>query len=363
METIAWIGFAQGLFVAIMMFSKREQTLSDRVLSLWLLLLAFEFLICALDFKIYGFPLLSSSFLLFNPALFIYICSLVVKGFRLKRSMLLHLLPFAITEISAYITTIPLTFKNFFLTDSAFGFRIAFAIINMVSWLVYLPLSIRLMHQYRMNLQNEKSNIDKGQNLNWLLFVSIFYIVYCIIAIILGFTSVFLEYDITILTYYNYSVLLILIYLISFYGLYQKKIEIQTEPDSRSDTVSYKNSILSSETKQAIREKIITYIEKEKAYLNPNLNMDLLSEAINYPKYQITEVLNVEIGKNFFQFVNFYRIEEVKKKLQEPKLKYSIEAIGYECGFNSKSSFYTVFKNLTGITPVAFRKAILEHTS
>ncbi|MHB9057078.1 MAG: hypothetical protein ACYC2P_13185, partial [Paludibacteraceae bacterium] len=87
METIAWIGFAQGLFVAIMMFSKREQTLSDRVLSLWLLLLAFGFLICALDFKIYGFPLLSSSFLLFNPALFIYICSLVVKGFRLKRSM------------------------------------------------------------------------------------------------------------------------------------------------------------------------------------------------------------------------------------------------------------------------------------
>ncbi|MHB9056926.1 MAG: helix-turn-helix domain-containing protein, partial [Paludibacteraceae bacterium] len=207
------------------------------------------------------------------------------------------------------------------------------------------------------------SNIDKSQNLNWLLFVSIFYIVYCIIAIILGVTSVFLEYDISILTYYNYSLLLILIYLISFYGLYQKKIEIQTEPDSKSDTVSYKNSILSSETKQAIREKIIAYFEKEKAYLNPNLNMDLLSEAINYPKYQITEVLNVEIGKNFFQFVNFYRIEEVKKKLQEPKLKYSIEAIGYECGFNSKSSFYTVFKNLTGITPVAFRKATLEHIS
>lgn len=68
----------------------------------------------------------------------------------------------------------------------------------------------------------------------------------------------------------------------------------------------------------------------------------------------------MEIGKNFFQFVNSYRIEAVKKILLEPKLKYSIEAIGYECGFNSKSSFYTVFKNLTGETPVAFRKKALD---
>ena len=87
--------------------------------------------------------------------------------------------------------------------------------------------------------------------------------------------------------------------------------------------------------------------------------MDLLSEEINFPKYQITEVLNIEIGKNFFQFVNSYRIEAVKKMLLEPKLKYSIEAIGYECGFNSKSSFYTVFKKITGKTPAAFRESVL----
>ena len=135
---------------------------------------------------------------------------------------------------------------------------------------------------------------------------------------------------------------------------------IKDELDDDKTVIGYKNSILSTEAKQLIKEKILYYFDKEKAYLNPNLNMDLLSESINFPKYQITEVLNVEIGKNFFQFVNSYRIEAVKKMLLEPKLKYSIEAIGYECGFNSKSSFYTVFKNLTGETPVAFRKKALD---
>ena len=114
--------------------------------------------------------------------------------------------------------------------------------------------------------------------------------------------------------------------------------------------------MLTQETKSKIKNKILAYFESENPYLNPNLNMDLLSDALNFPKYQLTEVLNTEIGKNFFQFVNSYRIEAVKKKLLEPKLKYSIEAIGYECGFNSKSSFNTVFKNLTGETPVTYRK-------
>jgi len=79
---------------------------------------------------------------------------------------------------------------------------------------------------------------------------------------------------------------------------------------------------------------------------------------LKIPKYQLTEVLNSDIGKSFFHFVNFYRVDAVKQMLADPKNKYSIEAIGYECGFSSKSSFYTVFKNMTGETPVSFRNSI-----
>lgn len=359
MEIIGWIGFAQGLFAALLMFAKKEQELSDRILSGWLVLFALEFLTCALDHRIFGYSLFSSSFLLFNPALFIYTRSLIEKKFKLKWVMLLHLLPFIVFEILAYITKTQFTFKNFFQVDSGFGFRLLMAISTIVSLVVYFSSIVVNLYRYRMNLLNEKSNIDKEQNLNWLMFVTLFYISYSLLAGIQGFIFVFLGVGADALSYYNYSILLLLIYIISFYGLYQKQIEIKTEPGEPQETIAYKNSILTSETKQIIKEKILQYFEKEQAYLNPNLNMDLLSEEINFPKYQITEVLNIEIGKNFFQFVNSYRIEAVKKMLLEPKLKYSIEAIGYECGFNSKSSFYTVFKKITGKTPAAFRESVL----
>lgn len=359
MEIIGWIGFTQGLFAALLMFSKKEQTLSDRILSGWLVLFALEFLTCALDYRIYGYSLFSSSFLLFNPALFIYIRSLVEKKFKLKWSMLLHLLPFLVSEIFAYVTQTPFTFKNFFNLDSGFAFRLFVGIATIVSITVYMTLCIILLHKYRINLQNEKSNIDKEQNLNWLMFVSIFYIVYSLLAGIQGFVYVFIGVGDDVMSYYNYSILLLLIFIISFYGLYQQQIEVQTETKESEEITAYKNSTLSAEDKQEIKEKILEYFEKEKPYLNPNLNMDFLSEEIDFPKYQITEVLNVDIGKNFFQFVNSYRIEAVKKMLLESELKYSIEAIGYECGFNSKSSFYTVFKNVTGKTPAAYRKSVL----
>jgi DHA3 family macrolide efflux protein-like MFS transporter len=62
------------------MFAKKESSVSDKILSAWLTLLAIEFMTCGLDYIIFNEPLLSSSFLLFNPALFLYVKSLTVSG-------------------------------------------------------------------------------------------------------------------------------------------------------------------------------------------------------------------------------------------------------------------------------------------
>jgi AraC-like DNA-binding protein len=83
----------------------------------------------------------------------------------------------------------------------------------------------------------------------------------------------------------------------------------------------------------------------------------MLANALGFPKHHITEVLNKEIGKNFFQFVNEYRVNAVKEMLIQPKNFYSIEAIGFECGFNSKSSFFTIFKKATGQTPLQYKNS------
>ena len=114
---------------------------------------------------------------------------------------------------------------------------------------------------------------------------------------------------------YNYVMLLFLVFVISFYGLRQNVVVKQLpEP---AESIPYKNSLLSAETKNEIRQKLIDYTEREKIYLNSDLNMDLLSVKLGFPKYQITEVLNADIGKSFFQFINSYRVEAVKKMLSD----------------------------------------------
>jgi len=208
-----------------------------------------------------------------------------------------------------------------------------------------------------MNLKNELSNIEKNESLGWVLAFAVFYVVFCIFAVVI--TVIAYEDNLNPLTphIYNYSTLLLMVYVLSFYGLRQQvpvnRIITEEEPH-----VPYQYSTLSSDTKQIIRQNIVRCFEVDRVYLNPDLNMDILSEHLSTPKYQLTEVLNTLIGMNFFQYVNYYRVEAVKKMLSDPKNKFSIEAIGYECGFSSKSSFYTVFKNMTGETPVLYRKKI-----
>jgi len=359
MKTLIWIGFCQSLFAAILMFTKKESSLPDKILSGWLILLSFDFLSCGINYEIFDRPLLISSFLLFNPALYLYISSLTRPEFYLKWIHLLHLLPFLFFGAYTYIIKEPFLLDTFFIQDKNFLFRMSFAVANFVSWSVYNPLSLILVHKHRMHLHNELSNIEKNENLGWVLAVAIFYFVYCILAFIIAVVAFFFT-DINQLTphIYNYFTLLIFIYVISFYGLRQQIVAKHLLVDE--PLIPYKNSNLSVETKAKIKQKIITYFEKEKAYLNPELSMDVLAETLKIQKYQITEVLNTEIGKSFFQFVNHFRVEAVKAMLSDPKNKFSIDAIGYDCGFASKSTFYTVFKNMTGETPVSYRNKIIQ---
>ncbi len=356
MNTLVWIGFSQSLFAAILMFTKKNISLSDRILSGWLTLLAIDFLSCGVNSEIFSKPLLISSFLLFNPALYLYVGSLTRLEFKLRWIQLLHLIPFIFFGTYTYIIKQPFSLDSFFQKDEHYIFRMFFAAANIISWLVYNPLSLILVHKHRMHLRHELSNIDRNENLGWVLAVAIFYVVYCILAVLITIVAYFTGLNPQSPHIYNYVMLLILIYIMSFYGLRQKQVSRHLLLSEKN--TPYKNSNLSSETKEIIKQKIIFYFEKEKAYLSPDLNMNVLSKSLKIPKYQITEVLNTDIGKSFFNFVNHYRVEAVKAMLSDPNNKFSIEAIGYECGFSSKSSFYTVFKTITGETPVSYRNSI-----
>jgi AraC-like DNA-binding protein len=356
LETIVWVGFSQSLFAGLLIMTKKDQTVSDKLLSAWLCLLAIEFLSCAIAYLIFGKYLLSSSFLLFNPACYLYISSLTDTNFRLKYIQLLHLLPFLVFEIGAYVIKETISMRSFLHADTTLGFRLAFAIATFVSWMVYNSLGLIRVIRHRRNLKNEFSTIENYISLGWLLFILIFYNVYCVAAFVIGGTRVFQGANLILPHIFNYSALLFLIYAFGFYGLWQKPIF--KEPAAGEVPGRYSRSVLGSRKKKEIKNNILQYFEGERPYLKSELSMDILSAELNVPKYQLTEVLNTEIGSNFFQFVNGYRIEAVKVMLADKKNKYSIEAIGYECGFNSKSTFFTVFKNLTGQTPQEYKNSL-----
>lgn len=109
-------------------------------------------------------------------------------------------------------------------------------------------------------------------------------------------------------------------------------------------------------TKEQV-EKIQTYVESERPYLNPSLTLRSLAEQVEIHPNQLSWLLNESIGKNFNEFINHKRIEHFKQLVLDPDNSHiSLIGLAYESGFNSKTVFNTAFKKEVGMTPKAFQK-------
>ncbi|MCX7862404.1 MAG: helix-turn-helix domain-containing protein [Bacteroidales bacterium] len=103
--------------------------------------------------------------------------------------------------------------------------------------------------------------------------------------------------------------------------------------------------------------KILSFLEQQKPYLDPSINLTKFSSALNACSHNISLTINTKFNMNFFDFINYYRIEEAKQILKNfDSNKYSFDTIYSECGFNSKSAFYRAFKKFTGTTPTEYIK-------
>ncbi|MBC7569159.1 MAG: helix-turn-helix domain-containing protein [Spirosoma sp.] len=106
------------------------------------------------------------------------------------------------------------------------------------------------------------------------------------------------------------------------------------------------------ETLSPLKEKVDSYVLKHKLYTNPQLSLNELATKLKMPPHTLSRVINDGFGVNFFDFINTYRIEEFKRRAEDPHYKqYTLLGIAYEVGFNSKSAFNRSFKKITGNTP------------
>ena len=95
-----------------------------------------------------------------------------------------------------------------------------------------------------------------------------------------------------------------------------------------------------------------------KPFLDSELTLPQLAKELNISSHSLSQILNDRLGYNFFDFINQYRVEEVKARLDDPKFEnLTLLGIALDSGFNSKSAFNRVFKSFTGLTPSQYKSS------
>lgn len=119
----------------------------------------------------------------------------------------------------------------------------------------------------------------------------------------------------------------------------------------------YTLSVFSSHSAESCKKKLNTLMEREKLFKNPELQVSDLARQLEIPRSYLSELLSKHLETSFYELLNQYRIKEFCRLLNEKQNKTILE-LGFEAGFNSKSTLNKVFKTATGTTPGAYRRSL-----
>ena len=375
---LSYIGFSQSIFAIIMILTKRPMKIASIILCVLLMIFALTF---GLDI-LQNYDILPSRrwFLslsirmLCAPLLFLY-TKYITKDFNKFNPLdYLHALP----SVFLILVFLILKFQPDNASISAELFyekyewlRIIYGWIFILLVVYYVVSALKIVIRFKKQIKDNYSFSSYKISLDWLL-VMIILFVFLILLIIVS--SVLYEYKRIHDNVYIFRHILELfhVYALSIWGFHQKQLisDIQTDTDgdlnSESDTEEsssgkYVKSGLKREDAKSYVENLIKYMDESKVWKDSELSIAKLASQTSISKHQLSEVLNEYLGKNFYVFVNEYRIEYAKQLLLKKEYSnWSIIAIAYECGFNSKTAFNNFFKKHTQQTPSEYKKFIMS---
>ena len=363
------IGIAQGLTVSILLFKKTSSGSQNTILGLLLIgfiLVSFKILLHTLDlwdsFLAY-FPLAID--LSIPPLIYIYTLSLTVYGFRLRRKHLLHFIPFIVFQVYSVVVyikvlgLIELSNKDLLvdvlLYDSIKQIEDYLMLISVVC---YIYLSITKLATYRDWLNSEISNAS-FTGYSWL---RKFLVASIILAALLTLNFVldwFFDFNENRFIHWKifYILLSINIYYLGITGYRQPRLRISGYPTQDIDNRRVKK--MDKEKSNEIVQLLGATLTKERIYRDPDLTLSKLARNLNVDKGRLSYVINQNFAKNFRELINDHRIEEVINRLQNEELgTISLAGLAYECGFNSESTFYRVFKKKMGMSPKEYLSVV-----
>ena len=144
---------------------------------------------------------------------------------------------------------------------------------------------------------------------------------------------------------------------IIFCFLFIRKIVSQPNLFFEHSAIEGKKLSLSDRKRNQYYQKLLSYMDSERPFLDPDISIINLGEKISVPPRSLSEVINTLEKKNFHDFINYYRIKESEKLLfKSTSEQKTILEVLYEVGFNTKSAFNTAFKKQTGMTPTEYKR-------
>jgi len=288
---------------------------------------------------------------LYGPFLFAFLLSF--KRQYLSRTQLLwHLSPFFIVLV--YRIFIPIVAKDA-------GLLTLLLFTHVFSYLLYCVY-------WLLNNKNDivrSVNVHKTSHYYWLLYLVVGLFILMLVDVMLISRLVWFSP----MKHENWQLLVacISLYLqgVALFSLYRPKVFYNDFATGCQRAISKLNGTgkdyreLTVDLAEQLAGLLDELMYKDKPYLDNELSLDELAALLQISKYQLSELLNVHLQKNFYDYINQYRINYAIDLLKK-STKQAILAIAFDAGFNNKNSFYRLFKLSTGLTPSEYRKQHLQ---
>lgn len=370
LNTIILIGVLQGFWLTVLFFtSKKLNRKSNFFLATLLLAISLNNLANVLfdigATKLYPFiEFLPLNWTLLIPFSFYYFIQFLInREYHFSRSEYLLLIPFGLLTIVKFIMLAAYILSPEWLQlhyETYRTFIRAMEGIGVIYLICVLVIAYQKLKLFQFNLQNEFADIER-KSLAWLqnILRSIFalwmlWMVPYVYATLQGVSIHSYLYPLWI-------GMTIIVYWLA-YAMHSRRDLFEFTPTLRAPIAIE----LISETTKELPEKAEQHyqnlkriMEEDKLYLDADINMTSLAEKMQLSNGYLSQIINQREGLNFYDYINRYRVEEVKKHLTDPKFSHlSLLGIAMEAGFKSKSTFNLVFKKLTGKTPSEFKNQL-----
>lgn len=349
------------ILLSFFLYFKTEKTTLNRILAFIFVLPVFAFGINTT--QLLGLAIPNNQFYLlagyifpylFAPAVYCYIELLCGQKTHWKFPL------FSLTAL-LLTTILILSIHSLFLTDEkkyqltnelrSGTFPLEMLVLNsifFISQLLYFTISTIRVARFKKSLKNNLSETEKTRISYADIFIKLIWILngtllvfYTILPLD---TAEYIASPVLYMVFYGF---------VAYYGM---KYNVIFYFDDRNPF--RRNLYLNDdEEKERFAELIISHLEQSKSYLNPEYSLTDLAKDINTFPTKVSQAINQELNKNFSDLINSYRIETAKQILLEEK-HLSVEGAALNSGFNSRATFYRVFKKHTGLSPIDYLNSV-----